>query len=331
MNLVVVFGYVSKRVQGVHTYSQTQKNKTSNDANPTKNTTKHNPTNITRMNTNDNQVKTSLTRAAGRGQVDVVKYLLEQKVNKPNRHGDIALVCAASVGSPKTVELLLKAGANVNQCNRHGSTALHVTRIGWGMLPCHNEIIQALLDAGADPSIQDNSGETFLFRAFPHVAHSARDDLPPDHPQADIGSRGESSEMTVTDSFCSTKTLKKLINNCQNVNVQDRHGCTILMMAVRCRRHNVVEFLLTKGTNIFLKNQDNETALMIAYELGLEKIIFMLLEAHAEYFKHYSNVPQAIVCDKEQSDKRVSDRVNKRKRKGQWVMTTKTEGKGWGC
>ena len=283
--------------------------------------------------TDHNKHEDALVSAATAGNTDIVEYLLERgaKVNKPNRHGDIALVRTACCGSPETVKLLLKAGANVNQCNRHGSTALHVTRIGWGMLPCHNEIIQALLDAGADPSIQDNSGETFLFRAFPHVAHSARDDLPADHPQADIGSRGESSEMTVTDSFCSTKTLKKLIHNCQNVNVQDRHGCTILMMAVRCRRHNVVEFLLTKGTNIFLKNQDNETALTIAYELGLEIIIFMLLEAHAEYFKHYSNVPQAIVCDKEQSDKRVSDRVNKRKRKGQWVMTTKTEGKGWGC
>jgi ankyrin repeat protein len=52
---------------------------------------------------------------------------------------------------------LIAAGADVNQQNKDGSTALLTAA-----LFCRSEIVEALLDAGADKRIRSNTGSTAL-------------------------------------------------------------------------------------------------------------------------------------------------------------------------
>jgi hypothetical protein len=52
---------------------------------------------------------------------------------------------------------LIEAGADVNQRNDDGSTALITAAF-----MAHPEIVQALLDAGADKEIRNNAGSTAL-------------------------------------------------------------------------------------------------------------------------------------------------------------------------
>jgi ankyrin repeat protein len=72
--------------------------------------------------------------------------------------GDTALHVAAAAHWPEGVALLLEAGADVKVINRHQQTALHYACAGGPGLKGWNpkaqaQVIQMLLDAGADPDV----------------------------------------------------------------------------------------------------------------------------------------------------------------------------------
>lgn len=89
----------------------------------------------------------------------VKKYLQETKnpealLNWVDKNGNTALICAASRGIPKMVELLLEFGADIDAQNHHGRTAL-MEAVLWGQLASVNHI----LDKGA-AWLEDNDGNS---------------------------------------------------------------------------------------------------------------------------------------------------------------------------
>lgn len=87
-------------------------------------------------------------------------------IHAVDKNGVTALHHAVRFRSPAAVEVLLRRGAAVNQtCKRSGSTALHraVTSTGApGTSGKHREakeIVELLLQFGADPAIQNKSGK----------------------------------------------------------------------------------------------------------------------------------------------------------------------------
>ncbi|KAH7119999.1 hypothetical protein B0J11DRAFT_591045 [Dendryphion nanum] len=79
----------------------------------------------------------------------VKNYLQETKnpellLNWVDKNGNTALICAASRGISKMVELLLEFGADINAQNHHGRTAL-MEAVLWGQL----ESVNYILDKGA--------------------------------------------------------------------------------------------------------------------------------------------------------------------------------------
>ena len=97
-----------------------------------------------------NLYKTNDTRLKGIA-VDIVrrKYTQEEK--------DIYLIKAIKYGYTEIVEMLLKAGANVNVTNEYGDTALMLA-VGGG----HTEIVRMLIQRRADVNAKTNSGNTAL-------------------------------------------------------------------------------------------------------------------------------------------------------------------------
>ncbi|GMY20820.1 ankyrin repeat, PH and SEC7 domain containing protein secG [Fagus crenata] len=97
---------------------------------------------------------TPLIWAAGHGQQDAVKVLLEHHAN-PNAETDdniTPLLSSVAAGSLACLELLIQAGANVN-ISAGGATPLHIAADNGSL-----EIINCLLKAKADPNVSDEDG-----------------------------------------------------------------------------------------------------------------------------------------------------------------------------
>ena len=109
-----------------------------------------------------------LHSAAYKGHADVVELLLAEgaDVNASEEDGGTALLKAAAAGNEPSIALLLAAGADANTA-RASVSALHYAAYGG-----HMGSVQALLDAGADPTCEDEGGNSALSYALMQSDHA---------------------------------------------------------------------------------------------------------------------------------------------------------------
>ncbi len=101
--------------------------------------------------------ETPLMMASYYGQLDVVKYLVEQRSVEINHPGWSALHYAATNGHEVIVRFLLDKGAYVDPESPNGTTALMMAARGG-----HINIVKLLLDRGADLSIHNQLNMTAI-------------------------------------------------------------------------------------------------------------------------------------------------------------------------
>ncbi|WP_328401102.1 ankyrin repeat domain-containing protein [Nocardia sp. NBC_00403] len=82
-----------------------------------------------------------------------------------NRYRGTALIPASEHGYLATVRRLIEAGVDVNHINTPRWTALHEAIVYGDGSERYRQVVTALLDAGADPSIRDGAGRTALDNA----------------------------------------------------------------------------------------------------------------------------------------------------------------------
>ncbi|ALA82884.1 MULTISPECIES: ankyrin repeat domain-containing protein [Stenotrophomonas] len=105
--------------------------------------------------------------AGARGLDEILAMTLAHgaDLHSTNRYGGTALIPAAERGHVATVRTLLRAGVAVDHVNRlHWTALLEAILLGDGG-PRHVQIVQLLLDAGADPERADGDGVTPLAHA----------------------------------------------------------------------------------------------------------------------------------------------------------------------
>ena len=112
-----------------------------------------------------------IIKAAKSGDVATVKVLLASDpslIEARDTDGSTPLHCSVWKGQEAVVELLVKAGANVNAVNQNGH---------WGTTPLHAaahanqaKIAKLLLDHGADVKAKDMEGRTPMFHTTFHKA-----------------------------------------------------------------------------------------------------------------------------------------------------------------
>ncbi|MCC2670589.1 MAG: uncharacterized protein K0Q72_3060 [Armatimonadetes bacterium] len=108
--------------------------------------------------THDDDGVTPLILAAKSGDPGFVADALRAKspVNVLASPGDTPLLCAIQAGNPRSVELLIAAGADVN------STLVDKTPLCEATFDGNVPIVRLLLAAGADPNLRTRSGRTPL-------------------------------------------------------------------------------------------------------------------------------------------------------------------------
>lgn len=140
------------------------------------------------------------------------------------RHGDVALL-----------QELLATGLDINTTNPKGFTALTLASYD-----DHLDATNFLLAAGADPNIQDVTGNSALmalmgvsFKGYPKIA-------------------------------------RQLIQHGANLNLQNGNGGTALMFATLFGRNELVQLLVEAGADKDIKDARGLTALHLAGQQGNE-------------------------------------------------------------
>ena len=196
-----------------------------------------------------------LVGKARKGDLDAVIELVEKgaNVNEKDKYGDTALVEASFNGHLEIVERLIDADADVNQENNDGETAL-IRASESGRL----EIVEKLIKAGADVNVENNDGETALMWA----------------------SRNGYLEV-----------VEKLIEKGADVNHQENEGFTALMWASELGRLEVIKTLIKAGAYVCIKNQYGHTALGLTKE---EKTRRTILDAERAKTQKGKTQPTSI-------------------------------------
>eukprot|EP00730_Choanoeca_flexa_P016945 TRINITY_DN8096_c0_g1_i1.p1 TRINITY_DN8096_c0_g1~~TRINITY_DN8096_c0_g1_i1.p1 ORF type:complete len:118 (+),score=29.35 TRINITY_DN8096_c0_g1_i1:59-412(+) len=97
------------------------------------------------------------------GDLDAVKTIVEGEgvdVNKELASGRYPIHYAADMGQTDVLKYLVSKGANVNQLDKHGISALLAA-----VWESHTETVKYLLEAGADKSAKTPDGQSLASAA----------------------------------------------------------------------------------------------------------------------------------------------------------------------
>lgn len=184
---------------------------------------------------------------------------------------------------------LLRRGADVDQAEDDGTTALHVA-----VLRNREDIIDQLLKAGANPNALNEHGENVLFL----VNDKDDNDLIKFVLQigADINQvdRDGNTPLIRFANWDEDDRLKFFVDAGADLNVQNSDGNTALMVAARKGNDSAVKVLLAGGANPCMRNADGNTALELALLSEDDWTIELLRAAAVEPIRHLSAQPRQV-------------------------------------
>ena len=198
------------------------------------------------VNATNNSDRTALMMACFKGDIDAVNVLLNAGTdpNITDEYGETCIHDAVRGDACKEVlQTLIDNGANVNITNMDGETAL--------LLACYErkvKLLDLLVSAGADPMIADDNGDTCLH-------HAVRE-------------------------HCSKEDLQVMINPTSDVNVLNKKNRTALMMACLNGNVDAANVLLTAGAETNIADEFGDTCLHDAVWKGCSKEVLQAIIVH---------------------------------------------------
>ena len=203
-------------------------------------------------------INRALVPAAEGGHLDVVKYLVEN-CGQLDKWGRTALHVATSAGHADVVKYLVEKGAEVNAVDTLGQTAL-----GEAALAGHADIVKYLVKNGAEV----NAVDRFFPAALGGAAWAGHADI-----VKYLVKNG--AEVNAVDTFGETALcmaasaghidiVKCLVENGADMNVVDKHGKTALHVAAERGRVGAVKFLVENGAQLDAKDEDGKAPFDLA-------------------------------------------------------------------
>jgi ankyrin repeat protein len=200
-------------------------------------------------------------------------------------HGQTPLMWACFCGKLDAVKILVEAGADVNQKEKNGETAI-ISAMQSGP-DDHPEIVEYLLDHGAVPDSSSQFGHTVLLYAVEGGHLSIIKKLI--EKGANIEQTDKYSRQTPLISAAykeKTDVVKLLLESGANIHAVDSRGNTAFLHAAWKGNLGIMKLLLEKGADPEHRNSLNWNALMQAIVEGHEEAFDFLLALGSAFEYH---------------------------------------------
>ena len=239
--------------------------------------------------------------------------LYKQYTNATNTDYETALLVACRNNNTEVVNMLLRAGTDPNAADADGYKCLHQAIVGG----CSKEIIQRIIDHGGDVNAKNTKGETALLIAClkrnedvliallnagadPNITDIKRDTclhwavsrgcsketlLAIIDGGADVNAINRAGQTALMCAYGTENTvaISVLLNAGANPDIADVTGYTCLHVGVMsCSCKETLQELIDHGVDVNATDTEGQTALMVACLKGNENAIVVLLNAGAD-------------------------------------------------
>ncbi|XP_053143357.1 ankyrin repeat domain-containing protein 6 isoform X3 [Hemicordylus capensis] len=216
--------------------------------------------------------------AAYKGQVDNVVQLINKGAKVAvTKHGRTPLHLAAYKGHLRVVQVLLKAGCDVDLQDDGDQTALHrATVVG------NTDIIAALIHEGCALDRQDKDGNTALHEASWHGFSQSAKLLVKAGANVLARNKAGNTPLHLACQNSHSQSVRVLLLGGSQADIKNNAGDTCLHVAARYNHLPIIRVLLSAFCSVHEKNQAGDTALHVAAALNHKKVVKLLLEAGAD-------------------------------------------------
>nr|XP_003467488.1 ankyrin repeat domain-containing protein 6 isoform X4 [Cavia porcellus] len=216
--------------------------------------------------------------AAYKGQAENVVQLINKGAKVAvTKHGRTPLHLAANKGHLAVVQVLLKAGCDLDVQDDGDQTALHrATVVG------NTEIIAALIQEGCALDRQDKDGNTALHEASWHGFSQSAKLLVKAGANVLARNKAGNTALHLACQNNHSQSTRILLLGGSRADLKNNAGDTCLHVAARYNHLSIIRLLLSAFCSVHEKNQAGDTALHVAAALNHKKVVKILLEAGAD-------------------------------------------------
>ena len=216
----------------------------------------------------------------GQCSTDILQALIHHgaHIDAARKDGTNAFLRACKTGQSESVRFLVEAGADVSITKPDGSTCLHIAVKG----ECCREALQKIFMKNLiNVNAANKKGETALLLACLSAQARTVNLLLQEGADPNISdTRGYTSLHAAVYGCCGNETLQEIINHEVQLDCQDNHGKTALMLACSYRQQDSVRILMKAGFNPYIRDDDGDTCLHAAITGGCSKKIIQRIIDH---------------------------------------------------